>query len=112
MEMGQPIPRLELEVIVMANVTNPEFKPLMLKLTLEMGQTEGQTYDYLEFLKDCRTLAAAKQSADICAGLSAGNVVGRQIENKTKLFQNITLGFITLSGPILKVPSCWCMLYT
>jgi hypothetical protein len=63
-DMDQAIPPLEMEAIVMANVLNPDFKSKMTDLTLEMGQTEGRTYDYLQFLGDCRKLAAARQEVD------------------------------------------------
>jgi hypothetical protein len=63
-EMKQSIPKLEMEAIVLKNVMNPEFRPLKVQLTLQMGQTGVRTYDYLRFLTECRTLANASTSVD------------------------------------------------
>jgi hypothetical protein len=60
-DMDQMIPPLEMEAIVMENVTNPDFKPLMVQLTLQSGQTGKRSYDYKKFLSECATLAAARK---------------------------------------------------
>jgi hypothetical protein len=48
----------------MENVTNPDFKPLMVQLTLQSGQTGKRSYDYKKFLSECATLAAARKAVN------------------------------------------------